>query len=256
MLNGNSARSSGRSPWTHARAGLLGLLGLAMLTAPHAAIAASASDALTDNRETAPEPFGPVAPELVLGPILDKWQGVRQAIAADAAVLEACRAEPLQCTAPAFEMVALAERAKSLDGLARAGEINRSINLAVRPSADLDRHGIEDVWSSALTTLSSHAGDCEDYAIAKLVALREAGVEAGDLRLVILRDTAGQDDHAVAVVRIDGRWRVLDNRRLIMLDDRRLGRYRPLFMLSEAGVHRYLDEPQVLAAMTALNPTF
>jgi len=40
-------------------------------------------------------------------------------------------------------------------------------------------------------------GDCEDYAIAKYVALREAGFPQDDLQLVLVRDRAVRQDHAV-----------------------------------------------------------
>ena len=55
------------------------------------------------------------------------------------------------------------------------------------------------------------AKDCEDYAIAKYVALREAGVEAADLRFLLVRDRLA-GDHAVLGVRYEGRWLILDNR--------------------------------------------
>jgi predicted transglutaminase-like cysteine proteinase len=249
MWNGGSGRPAGRTNWTFARAGAALLAVLLLATGrPAAADDITAAD-------LAAEPFGPVAGDFVEGPILAKWQGVREAMAAEAAVLATCRTAPLLCPSPAArDLIALAERARGLTGLARAGEINRSINLDIRPTPDLDRHGIEDVWSSPLATLAAHAGDCEDYAIAKLAALREAGVPAADLRLVILRE--GLDDHAVAAVRIDGRWRVLDNRRLVMLEDSRFGRGRPLFVLSEDGVRRYPDEPQVVATLAVVQPYF
>ena len=53
--------------------------------------------------------------------------------------------------------------------------INRDINMAIRPTSDLAQWGVTDRWSAPLATLASGRGDCEDYAIAKYVALREAG---------------------------------------------------------------------------------
>ena len=37
---------------------------------------------------------------------------------------------------------------------------------------DLEQYGEIDVWSSPLATLDPGAGDCEDYAIAKFIALQ------------------------------------------------------------------------------------
>lgn len=207
--------------------------------------------------EQAAEPFGDVAPEFIDGPVADKWRGVQHAVAAEAVLLDLCRATPVLCPAPAaLEFLAIVDQAARQNGPTRAGEINRAVNLDVRPAADLDRFQVEDVWSSPIATLSAGAGDCEDYAIAKYVALRAAGFATDDLRLVILRDPAHGEDHAVATVRIEGRWRVLDNRRLVMRDDGAFSRWRPLFVLSEDGVRRYPEEQLVAAVPLAVRPYF
>jgi hypothetical protein len=46
---------------------------------------------------------------------------------------------------------------------------------------DLVQYGEVDVWNSPLVTFNTAAGDCEDYAIAKYVALQMAGISAEDL---------------------------------------------------------------------------
>ena len=40
--------------------------------------------------------------------------------------------------------------------------------------SDLAQYGEIDVWSSPLLTFTTGRGDCEDYAIAKFVALHQA----------------------------------------------------------------------------------
>ena len=115
----------------------------------------------------------------------------------------------------------------SREGRARLGEINRAINLAIRPMSDLAQHGQIDVWTSPLATLARGGGDCEDYAIAKFVALRRAGLAPDDLRIVVLRDTIHGEDHAVAAARLDGRWLTLDNRRMAMVEDADVRNFRP-----------------------------
>ena len=239
------------------------MLLMALVTVPRPGAAASLADQEIERRpaaaaaEQAAEPFGDVAPELIDGPIAEKWRGVQRAVAAEAALLDLCRATPVLCPAPAaLEFLAIVNQAVRQNGLAGAGEINRAVNLDIRPAADFDRFQVEDVWSSPIATLSAGAGDCEDYAIAKYAALRAAGIGPDDLRLVILRDPARGEDHAVATVRIEGRWRVLDNRRLVMRDDRAFSRWRPLFVLSEAGVRRYLEEALIAAVPLAVQPYF
>jgi len=70
-----------------------------------------------------------------------------------------------------------------------------------------------------LATFATAKGDCEDYAIAKYVALREAGFPQDDLQLVLVRDRAVRQDHAVLAAHLDDRWLILDNRRSDLIED-------------------------------------
>lgn len=194
---------------------------------------------------TAPEPFGLSTSMLGASPLRTKWLEVERAIAAEADVVTGCSADPDHCTSrPALRFLEIVKAAAAREGLARLGEINRAFNLAIRPVSDQAQYGVEDHWASPLATLAAGAGDCEDYAIAKLVALRAAGVAADDLRLVIIRETTTGEDHAVVTARADGRWRVLDNRTLVMIDDSDLGKYRPLFAIDAEGAKRF-EQPMI-----------
>jgi predicted transglutaminase-like cysteine proteinase len=116
-------------------------------------------------------------------------------------------------------------------GRARLGEINRAVNLSIRPMSDWDQYGVADFWSAPLATLGTGAGDCEDYAIVKYVALRESGIIPHDLRLVIVHDFKQKTDHAVVAVRHEEQWLLLDNRTLIMVNAADARHYYPLFVL-------------------------
>jgi predicted transglutaminase-like cysteine proteinase len=137
----------------------------------------------------------------------------------DRAILAGCRREPERCPPAAERLLAIVDAARLKHGRARLGEVNRSLNLAITYRSDAVRHGTPDAWSSPLATLSSGAGDCEDYAFAKYLALSEAGMAPTDLRFVIVRDTRLRQDHAVLAARLDDRWLVLDNRTLLLVDD-------------------------------------
>ena len=54
-------------------------------------------------------------------------------------------------------------------------------------------------------------GDCEDFAIAKYFALRDLGFPASQMRIVVLKDTLRNLDHAVTAVYLDGDAWILDN---------------------------------------------
>ncbi len=185
---------------------------------------------------------------LTEGPLRAKWLEAERAIAAEASIVSGCEHDLEHCASrPAMRFLEIVKAAAAREGLARLGEINRAFNLAIRPVSDRAQYGVEDHWASPLATLAAGAGDCEDYAIAKLVALRAAGVPANDLRLVIIREMTTGEDHAVVTARADGHWRVLDNRTFVMIDDSDLGKYRPLFAIDAEGAKRF-EQPMVAQA--------
>jgi predicted transglutaminase-like cysteine proteinase len=190
------------------------------------------------------EPFGLFASAVTAGGLREKWLGVERKHDDERVQLSLCDGDRERCVSPAaLQFLAIVDNARAREGRARLGEINRAINLAIRPMSDLAQYGEIDVWISPLVTFAHGAGDCEDYAIAKFVALRQAGIAPEDLRIVVMRDTIRGEDHAVAAVRLDGHWLMLDNRRMAMIEDGYVRNYRPLFVIDQSGVMRYVDTP-------------
>ncbi len=185
------------------------------------------------------EPFGlPVEP-VTYGQVLSKWSGLVAEISAESDILARCRYDAAPCPPAAQTFLAVIAAGRALDGRARIGTINRGINMAIRPMSDVAQWGVPDRWSAPLATLASGRGDCEDYAIAKYVALRKAGLAEDDVRLVIVRELASGEDHAVVAARVDEKWIVLDNRRLTLIADTEMPRVRPLFVFDRDGVKRF-----------------
>lgn len=190
------------------------------------------------------EPFGLFASPLSEGGVVEKWLRVERKLDDERVQLALCDGDRERCASPAaLRFLAIVDDARAREGRARLGEVNRAINLSIRPLSDEAQYGEIDVWSSPLVTFAHGAGDCEDYAIAKFVALRMAGVSPDDLRIVIMRDTIHGEDHAVAAARLDGRWLTLDNRRMAMIEDANIRNYRPLFVINQYGAMRYADAP-------------
>lgn len=188
------------------------------------------------------EPFGLFAFALSNGSLRQKWFSVREKIDDDMVQLALCDGDRAGCVSPAaLKLLAIVDAARAREGRARLGETNRAINLAIHPMSDLAQYGQDDVWSSPLATFASGAGDCEDYAIAKFVALRLAGVPANDLRIVVVRDTMRGEGHAVAAARLDGHWLMLDNRRMAMVEDDDIRDYQPLFVIYRSAVMKYAE---------------
>lgn len=212
------------------------------------AVLVVSTSAFADSNDHKIEPFGLTTSALPASPLQAKWKEAERAIARDAEIIAQCRRDSDACASPqVVQFLKIVESVTGTSALARVGEINRAINLAIRPVSDLAQHGVEDRWSSPLATLASGAGDCEDYAIAKLVALREVGMPPENLRLVILREENGED-HAVLAVRVDDQWRMLDNRHFFMLHDTDIKSYRPVFAFDEQGAKRF-EPPTIIAEL-------
>jgi predicted transglutaminase-like cysteine proteinase len=194
--------------------------------------------------ERSVEPFGLLASRVFAGPLREKWRNVERKLDDERVQLALCDGDRERCASPAaLRFLAIVDSARGREGRARLGEVNRAVNLAIRPMSDQAQYGEPDVWTSPLVTFSHGAGDCEDYAIAKFVALHQAGISAEDLRIVIIRDTIRGEDHAVAAARLDGHWLALDNRRMAMVEDDNLKNYRPLFVIDRYGLMQYAEPP-------------
>lgn len=219
-----------------------GLAYLGTVTAGHAA-APEFTGALNSASEPA-EPFHLWTSRVFWGGLAAKWQSVAHRLDDERVQLALCDGDRENCASDAaLRLLSIVDSGRQREGRARLGEINRAINLAIHPMSDLAQFGQEDVWSSPLVTFYRGAGDCEDYAIAKFVALGMAGIPADDLRIVVLADTLRGEGHAVAAVRLDGRWLILDNRRMAMVEDLAFRNYRPLFVIDQSGVMKYSDAP-------------
>jgi predicted transglutaminase-like cysteine proteinase len=216
--------------------------GLSLICLPTELIAGSVnSPGMVEAASRSKEPFGISTAKVTTGALLEKWLVVEREIDAERLALKICEENRASCRSQAaLEFLAIVDSGRILDGRAQLGEINRAINLKIKPMSDLALYGTEDFWSSPLATFAKGAGDCEDYAIAKFVALQEAGISADDLRIVILRDDIREEDHAVVAARLNGRWLMLDNLHMIMVADQQVrDYYHPIFLIDRDGVKRY-----------------
>jgi predicted transglutaminase-like cysteine proteinase len=146
-----------------------------------------------DRADSSSEPFGLSTTIVTKGAVLEKWLSVERDVDDERLVLGMCEENRASCQSQAaLQFLAIVDRGRRSEGRARLGEINRAINLKLKLTSDLALYGAADVWSPPLATFAIGGGDCEDYAIAKFVALQEAGVSPDDLRIVILRDGAAR----------------------------------------------------------------
>jgi predicted transglutaminase-like cysteine proteinase len=186
------------------------------------------------------EPFGVTGVAIESGPVWRKWTGVELDIAADVKVMAACRAGS-DCPAAATAFLAIVTDAQTRRGLDQIDAVNRQINSAIHAMPDHEQWGVSDRWSSPLTTFATGLGDCEDYAIAKYVALGMVGIAKSDLRLLVVPRTV--DYHVVVAARDAGRWFILDNQRSDLIADGTPG-YTVRYLIDAAGV-RVVKAPRL-----------
>lgn len=182
------------------------------------------------------EPFGLFGFRAPEGLLSRKWRGAKSDIIEEEKVLERCRADANDCPSYAAQFLRLINAVKSKSGRAQLDEANRGVNAAIRYVTDFSQYGEADRWSAPLATFATAKGDCEDYALAKYVALRDAGFPGDDLRVVLVRDRTIRQDHAVLAARLDGSWLILDNQRSELIEDSRAPNFTPLFAIDHRGV--------------------
>jgi predicted transglutaminase-like cysteine proteinase len=203
---------------------------------------ASVDPTATPDRETAKgaEPFGLftfVAPDSI---VWFKWRKVADDIRAQEPALLRCMADTTTCSPAATRFVAIVKEARGHKGRVRLNFVNQRVNNAIRYTSDMTQWGTPDEWSAPFAggkgSFETGLGDCEDYAIAKYVALRAAGVSANQLRVLLVRDNIARLDHAVLAANEDGHWFILDNRWTAAVEDNDVRRFTPLFALDDQGV--------------------
>jgi predicted transglutaminase-like cysteine proteinase len=126
----------------------------------------------------------------------------------------------------------------------------RSVNAAVNALpyvTDAVNWGRTDFWETPIEFLR-HGGDCEDYAVAKYMALQALGVPVDDMRVAVVDDQELGVTHAVLLVADDDRYDLLDNLTDEVVPVAGLSVYRPIYAINEHGWWNYGPPPAASAA--------
>lgn len=137
------------------------------------------------------------------------------------------------------------------DQLTELRAVNRMVN-AVRYVPDEENWGTADHWSTP-GEFYSQSGDCEDFAIAKYVALKELGFDPAKMRIVVLADEELSKHHAVLMVNTDMGRLILDNQNGEILHDTDIKHYRPIYSINEYAWWLHVARPQ-RKLVAQLNP--
>ena len=163
---------------------------------------------------------------------LPKWQRVLGRIDHERPTYEACSRASEACPSPGvFAWRSLIGTQIDRSPIDQLQAINEFFN-DWRYRADDKNYGQRDYWATPLEFLR-RSGDCEDYAIAKYVTLRELGFAPEHLRLVVVRDVARDLAHAVLAVYLDDQVYILDNLTRTVLPQERIAHYVPYYSVNE-----------------------
>ena len=120
---------------------------------------------------------------------------------------------------------------KKKDGMEQLAAINSFMNRS-RYVRDIINWGVPDYWESPGEFLAKF-GDCEDYAIAKYMALKYLGWKIDQLRVVAVKDMNLRVGHAILAVYYEKKIFILDNQIKVVVDSRRIHHYKPVFSINE-----------------------
>ncbi|CDZ48044.1 transglutaminase-like cysteine peptidase [Neorhizobium galegae] len=133
---------------------------------------------------------------------------------------------------PAFAAIQLVGLNTSQSSIRdKLNAVNAAVNQSIRYRTDQDAYKVTDRWSTPRETLSQQQGDCEDFAILKMAALRAEGIDPDQMSIVVLFDQKRHFYHAVLSVEAGGKFLILDNMHNQVLLDTQLPDYMPLYSI-------------------------
>lgn len=195
-------------------------------------------------------PSSPVPTTMTAG---DQWSAVIARFAqqqADPAALCPAGSDPAQC--PAARWAALVAKLSQMPLHDRVVQANTELNrLPYVPAAQ--NWGSPIYWETPYEFLAK-GGQCEDYAIAKFLALAQSGVPESALHFVVVHDSVSGLDHAITQVTVGGEDLVLDNQTTDVLPAASVTRYTPYYSENDAGIEVYARPVDRMATQVAFRP--
>jgi len=97
---------------------------------------------------------------------------------------------------------------------------------------DIMNYGVDDYWAVPGEFLLNN-GDCEDYAIIKMLSLKILGIDAAKLKLVVLQDTNLRIPHAVLSVDVGNDILIMDNQIDEVISHKHILHYVPVYAVDD-----------------------
>lgn len=97
---------------------------------------------------------------------------------------------------------------------------------------DIENYGIDDYWATPYEFLVNN-GDCEDYAIIKMLSMKWLGYDARLMRVVVVQDTNLRIPHAVMAIENKNDILILDNQIEEVISHVDIFHYVPVYSVNE-----------------------
>ncbi len=129
---------------------------------------------------------------------------------------------------------------RSLPALEQIRRVNEFANQR-QYILDIENYGVEDYWATPRQFLYNN-GDCEDYAITKMLSLKQLGFDISHMRIVVLQDTNLRIPHAVLAVDMKGDTLIMDNQVEEVISHQYIVHYVPIYSVNEKQWWMYLPD--------------
>ena len=97
---------------------------------------------------------------------------------------------------------------------------------------DIENYGVADYWATPKEFLVS-SGDCEDYAIIKMLSMKWLGYDTDAMRVVVVQDTNLRIPHAVMAIENNNDILILDNQIEEVISHADIFHYVPVYSVNE-----------------------
>ena len=188
--------------------------------------------------------FGSIAIPIGKIPIRRQWDHAVSFSIDD--ILEPNCREPRLCKSGFSNRIqSIKQKASGLSERDLISLVNREINKVITYRPDSTNYGRKEHWASIREVAKISSGDCEDYAITKMLLLKSLGISSKHMRLVGLKDNTRGLYHAVLAVRTGKEFLILDNLSDSVRRDVDLKHYQPIFSFTTTAsyIHGFKGRP-------------
>jgi len=139
------------------------------------------------------------------------WQGTLDQHYSEREAIHQCLSDAEDCTRRLRGLRHILLKGADLRPEQQIRLVNRYINGQRYKDDRVSSQSVAGNQWETLTEFLNEGGDCEDFAVAKYFVLREFGVDAKNMRIVIGRESQRATHHAMLAIRFDeGVW-LLEN---------------------------------------------